>query len=291
MTFRTRFASFALLQSVVLDSIARFLHTQIPYLLLSFRYKFFYSDKKAGSPPSVVISLTSYPARYKFLRKTLISLLLQESDVNFIIHVNLWTDEYRKLPKRLFRMQSDKLKFFEIEENMRVFLKLLPTMRREPLLPIVTADDDIYYKGSWLKNLYDEYLRTEFVAIGYRACLFEPSGSTSVPPYSNWPEIRRESGPSPSIFLTGVGGVLYPPRWFSIEDLDYSMPQIFSPGNDDLWYYFLARSKGQIFKKIFANEFEPMYWLGSQRTALWRSNVSNNVNDDYVRNLLAHFKY
>jgi len=274
-----------------LDSVTRFIRTQIPYIFLFIRYKFFYSEKPVGDQPAVIISLTSHPARYKYLRKTLISLLFQKANADFVIQVNLWSDDYKSLPKNIRGMQSSRLQFFEVKENMRVFLKLLPTVHREPWLPIVTADDDIFYKSSWLGNLYEEHLHDGSVSIGYRACLFEHSSSYSIPAYSDWPEITQPMGPSDSIFLTGVGGVLYPPSWFKGEDLDFSLPELLCPSNDDLWYFFLARHKCKKFKKIFGTEYEPLYWFGSQRTALWKNNVTKNVNDEFVRNLLVYFKY
>lgn len=278
-----------LLSLVIIDSLTRFLKTQVPYLLLLFRFKIIRPAPRDGGCPSVIISITSYPARFKYLRKTLISLLQQDVNFNYQIQVNLWSDEFKLLPSDLLELESETLKFFSVDENMRVFLKLIPTMRREPNLPIVTADDDIYYKSKWLKNLYREHLLNSRIAIGYRACTFQQLTAQHANPYSEWPRIDHEYGPSSAVFLTGVGGILYPPSWFTLAELDYSLPCALCPGNDDLWYYFLAKSKGLEFKKIFSNEFEPLYWIGSQKLALWKNNVANNLNDTYITNLLAHF--
>ena len=114
-----------------------------------------------GYDKTLIISLTSYPKRFKDVIHAIRSLMLQTLKANKII---LWLsyeevpEQDKQLPKKLFD-----LKRFGLEikycKNMRSFNKLLPTLELYPNADVVTADDDIYYRADWLKELYETHLK------------------------------------------------------------------------------------------------------------------------------------
>jgi hypothetical protein len=101
-----------------------------------------------GLPGPLIISLTSYPARFSSLHLVLRALLSQSVAADRVI---LWLDpgDEDLLPR------AARLPGLEIRTcpNWRSYKKIVPTLLEAPEAYIVTADDDIYYRPDWLAGL------------------------------------------------------------------------------------------------------------------------------------------
>jgi hypothetical protein len=101
-----------------------------------------------GLPSELVISLTSYPARFAHLHLVLRSLLAQSVRADRVI---LWLDAgHEALLPRAAHLPGLEVR---ICPNWRSYKKIVPTLIEAPDAHIVTADDDIYYGPDWLERL------------------------------------------------------------------------------------------------------------------------------------------
>ena len=103
-------------------------------------------------PGRLVVSLTSYPKRFKGLATTLKTLLSQEVRPDFVV-LWIYKDDAHLLPPNVLRLRSKGLSIRIVDVDMRSYLKLVPALAEFDDAYIVTADDDIYYPRDWLSML------------------------------------------------------------------------------------------------------------------------------------------
>jgi hypothetical protein len=202
--------------------------------------------------------------------------LLQDFE-NFKIVVNLSRLDYSNLPLNLKRLEKFGIEFRLNENDLKVFMKLLPSLQRFPDSTIVTADDDIYYSKRWLSTLIAASFNHPNSIVGYRSVIVpkDLSGKS----YAEWPSPSKSMESRENLLLTGVAGILYPPLIFRREIHKLIELMELSPGNDDLVYYVAANFLGLTRVHLQCQFTFPKYWNGSQRIALWRMNVVEELND------------
>jgi hypothetical protein len=137
-----------------------------------------------GLPGRLVISLTSYPARFPTLHLTLKSLLDQRIRPDKIL---LWIadEDADQLPAAVRELEGDR---FEVRtcEDIRNFKKILPTLAAYPDAFILICDDDTYYPDDWLKRIVGAYdpAQPSIVCTRAHQLTYLPDGS--VAPYRKW---------------------------------------------------------------------------------------------------------
>ena len=104
---------------------------------------------------------------------------------------------------------------------------------------IVTADDDIYYPNDWLSKLYYSYITNPSNISVHRAHRIRLEDN-KIAPYETWEKHVEDESARFDNFLTGVGGVLYPPNCFSKEVLREDVFLGKCPYADDIWFWVMA---------------------------------------------------
>jgi hypothetical protein len=231
--------------------------------------------------------MTSYPARFKFARKSIKSLLMQRG-VNFRIILVLHRDDMIHENYFMDLMSKFDLVIEPYEHNLRSFLKIIPTLHKHSESVIVSADDDMYYRSSWLLELLSGHSKNPLAILGHRGLRIKYDSSGEIAPYVTWPQVR-EPKIDRNILLTSVGGIIYPPGIFNQLVFNMELAMKLTPSNDDFWIYFVSRELGVSQGVVDSNNMEPYYWLSSQKTALWKTNVVENINDAQIRKLSEHF--
>ena len=255
---------------------------------LRFALRWALRHKPHWLPGRLVVSLTSYPKRFKGLATTLKTLLSQEVRPDFVV-LWIYKDDAHLLPPNVLRLRSKGLSIRIVDVDMRSYLKLVPALTEFDDAYIVTADDDIYYPRDWLSMLVSavKLERREVVGLRGRWIEFEADGSFA--PYTSWKFLEKETPASARVLLTGVGGTLYPPNCFPAEVADVKKFLSLSPSTDDLWFYFLLRKNGYVSRKVGG-------WIpseiveGSQQQSLWAINEGGE-NDRAWNRLVQAFGY
>ena len=235
----------------------------------------------------VIVSLTSYMPRFGTLQLTIKTLLLQNPRADRVI---LWlSDSDRKLiPRNVIKLQKYGLTI-ERCEDIGSYKKIIPALISYPDATVVTADDDAYYWPSWLEELIEAGRNGGKEIVCHRAHKLDFDIRGGVLPYSDWEFETLDRNPSPSIFPTGVGGVLYKPGILHSDVLDQNLFRQICPSADDLWLFWMGLRNGVTYRKI-GNTRRLLTWRGSQKVGLYLNNVHGvKSNDKQVDALVSHF--
>lgn len=239
---------------------------------------------KHGLPGTLVVSLTSFPARFATLDLTLRALLAQSVQPDLVV---LWVapEDRKLLPPSVTRLEEHN---FIIREHRDIgpFKKIVPSLKAYPGAFIVTADDDVYYPTGWLGRFVAAY-RSPDEIICQRAHRIRFRAGELLP-YTQWEINIPEEVTGPTVFPTGHGGVLYPPGALPPQTTDEATFLRLCPRADDVWLYWMAARARRSFRHVTApRRFRQ--WPGSQTVALQHSNVKQGGNDKQIAAMLAAF--
>ena len=194
-----------------------------------------------SSDSEIIISLTSFPQRMYELHYTIYSLLNQSVKPSKVI---LWLGKEQfpnledDIPKQVLDLRNNGLTI-SWYSNIYSYTKLIPTLIQHPDNIIVTADDDIYYETDWLERLLKGHKEHPDCIISHRAHRVKLE-KNRIAPYKKWKKRIGPSKPSFLNFLTGVGGVLYPPKCFYKDITNEELFTKLAPKADDVWFWAMA---------------------------------------------------
>jgi hypothetical protein len=242
-----------------------------------------------GLPGQLIVSLTSYPARFATLSLTL-SCLRNQTVVPDRIMLWIARGDLIQFRKRF----GSEIRGVSVAEcdDVRSFTKLVPCLEQFPEAFIVTADDDMYYEPEWLETLvraFDPLAPTIVCRRAHRIRVDDVTGAPLPQRLWEW-DVQDEASRQPSSDLepTGVAGILYPPGCLHRDATRRDLFLKLCPTSDDMWFYFMARRRGTLCKKT-GGIFEQKFWPGSQDQSLW--SVNKTVNDGQIKALVAEFGF
>lgn len=274
--------------------VGKIYRTIRPYFFMSktlLAFKFFKdADKKSHDlPAELIISLTSYPARYKTLHLTLKCLLMQTIKVDKVI---LWIayEDFDSLPQSILTLQDKGLTILQTKDT-RSYKKIIPTLEKFPDAFIVTVDDDIYYPSDVVENLLNKYNENPGQVIASRTHIMKFDENDKLKPYMGW-EMEKFNNKNHILhFLTSGAGTLFPPNIFY---KDMSKEELFiklAPNADDVWLFFMLRLNS--INVIHSEKpFKLINWPSSQKTALFNTNALEDGfnNDVQIANVVEYYK-
>jgi len=147
--------------------------------------------------------------------------------------------------------------------------------------PLVTADDDALYSGGWLADLWTAWKARPHLIHAHRARRMTVFGQ-ELTPYLSWP-FASDSRPSHANFITGVGGVIYPPPFLAFLAQGGTAFTDCCPTADDIWLTVNAIRAGIEVAQVGDEAYEPLLVPGSQETRLYSINVLQGRNQTQLR--------
>lgn len=243
-------------------------------------------QKPHGLPGELIISLTSYPPRYPTLALTLQCLLRQDKKPDRVI---LWIadKDMAALPESVLSMKSHGLEI-RTAPDTGSYKKIIPALQAFPDAFIATADDDLYYRSTWLGDLIAEWNGSPRQIVCHRAHGVQFDAAKAPLPYQQW--LHEIPGPEMAahVFPTSGAGVLYPPHSLDPDVLAEASFRELCPNADDVWLYWMGRRAGSVYKK--AKKRHPIImWPGSQHVALAYENYCDNGNDLKIKNMIGAY--
>lgn len=202
--------------------------------------------------PRLIVSMTSFPARIERVYVTAYSLLAQSMKADEVV---LWLgadkfpEKEKELPPDLLSLREKGLTIRWVED-IRSYTKLVPALKEFPDDIIVTADDDLYYPREWLEKLYDAYLKEPNLIHCHRAHTITFDKNGEVADYADWKRHDKCEKATYLNFLTGVGGVLYPPHCLDEAVMDKALFKELAPTADDIWFWAMAVKNGTKIRKL-----------------------------------------
>jgi hypothetical protein len=274
----------------VLRAVKIYACHHVHHLQLTFRFRRFHIRPKKGPHglgAPLVVTLTSYPPRFRLLHFNLMSLLNQTVTTDRVV---LWIAEEDKglLPEKVHGLTRHGLEI-RYTSQLRSFKKLVPSLRAFPNAFLVTADDDVVYPDDWLESLvggYDPDAPTIVCRRAHRVVRRDAGFA----PYLKWEmnvTDHQSSQSSADLLPVGIGGILYPPHSLHADVVDAHVFMRLCPQADDLWFWWMGRRTGTRVKRVHEGD-KPEMVPGSQEASLMHSNWAGG-NDRQLAALLAEF--
>lgn len=235
----------------------------------------------------VIVAMTSIPSRLSIVHLVVRSLLNQQVLPKKIV---LWLhkDLQNRLPQKLFKLQGDtfEIRYSDLTCSHR---KLIYALEQFPDDIIVTCDDDLLYRKSWLKNLYDEHLNNSKAILANQTRYISHDGNGTLLPYKQWKHENGKHFNQKAVLPIGAGGVLYPPHSLDKKTTDQNLFLKLTPKADDLWFKAMALLKGTDAYLVENKTKSPIPIFGSQKQSLKKTNVDGDKNRVQWLNVTEYF--
>lgn len=242
----------------------------------------------------LIVSITSYEERFSDLVLSLYSIFNQSVKPDRVI---LWLSDkipdLTYLPYEITKYIKNGLEI-KFVKDINSYTKIIYALKNFPNAVIVTADDDVYYHADWLKKLYYSYISHPKDIQVHRAHRIKMSGQ-KIAPYDTWTRHVNEEDARYTNFLTGVGGVLYPPSCFTKEVLREDIFLKNSPYADDVWLWVMALLSGRKIR-VVKNHIKTLTCtnifrqIGLSREKTLYSYNRCGINDVQLNNLIKYYK-
>lgn len=242
-----------------------------------------------GRADDVIVSLTSYPARIGTAWKTLETIFRQSVLPSEVVLV-LSSVEFPRMeiPASVSRFKHQGLRVVFVDNNIRSYKKLVPVMSEYGNKAIITVDDDVLYPHHWLRDLINAHRLLPEHIVGHRGTVIKSIGR-DVAPYVDWPQANKQS-PAARVFLTGMGGILYPPNFLQFETTkDMSLATKLAPTADDIWFKAMSMLAGVNVSKVSDSRGDFMTVRSAQRSSLRDVNVAQGRNESQFKAVMDHF--
>ncbi len=241
----------------------------------------------------LIVSLTSFPPRIPTLHRCIQSLLEQRTRPDRVI---LWlADEQfpnreKDLPQNLLALRERGLSISWCDD-LKPHKKYYQTMQQAPEAIVVTVDDDVEYDSDLLSDLMAAHGKHPRAVVCQCAREMKFTEDGTPHPYSEWnvaaPDKYRDK-PEMLLLPIGVRGVLYPPHCLDARVFDQAKLKELALCADDLWLRIMGILHGTPVLLV-APRVSLRYIPTTQETALWKSNLAENKNDEYLKNLLDEY--
>lgn len=250
-----------------------------------------YAQRRAAPrhdlPGELVVSLTSYPARYRFLLPTLQSLLTQSVKPDRVI-LYLEDKDEAQLPPQIEEMKGRGLEI-RTGKNLKSFGKLIPALREYGQAFIATADDDVYYPPEWLAELIEAWKEKRTI-VGHYGHYIQIDRATGSPgPCGEWLSRFEDAEGDRDYYLPlGECGILYPPHSLHPDVLDDSVFLDIAAGADDFWFFFMGLRAGSKYSPS-NSDWRRINWPDSQASGLSANPDLLAFNDARIATLVKRY--
>ena len=267
--------------------------------LQSIPFQFYYSFKKKYSylnnenrAHHIVVSLTSYPARFKALHLVIKSILNQnmKPDIIFLCLAKEEADDESVLPSSVLELKKYGLQIYIAQENLKPHNKYLYAAKLFPDSIIITIDDDCIYDKNLVRDLYNSFLKFPAAVSAKRVHKIIKDENGKLLPYNKWHyEYKNKTNPSFDLISTGVGGVLYPPNILPRKTFDAEKIKELCLDADDIWLKFIELKNNIPVVWVKDGRTHPLIIKNTQKVTLQKNNYHKNKNDFYISNLQNYF--
>jgi hypothetical protein len=279
-------------------SLRSFIKRKFIYPLQSFPLQCYYSAKKSYNTLNnqnrehhIVVSLTSFPARFGTLHYALKSILTQsiQPDLIFLCLTKNEVKDESELPQSILELRKYGLRIFFADDNLKPHNKYYYAMKLYPNSLLITVDDDNMYDKNLIMDLYNSYLKNPAAISARRVHKMRRNDDNEILPYTKWLyEHKNETNPSLALLATGVGGVLYPPGILPGETFDAQKIRELCLNADDIWLKFMEL-KNNIPVVWVSGRVHPLPIGKTQKITLQANNYHENQNDAYITALQNHY--
>lgn len=241
----------------------------------------------------VIVSLTTFGKRLYDVATTIESIMQGSMLPNRIV---LWLGEEHKDEELPLSLQLQQKRGLQVEycKDIRSYTKLVPSLRKYPDEIIITIDDDVVYEPDLIENLFRTYKAKPSCICANRIHEIVLDEDGKPIDYQKWKWGANPKTASPLNFLTGVGGVLYPPHCLDEELFNEKVFLDICKYADDIWFYSMALKKGTPIIKSFTHRSDGVDFFvnpGVQDVRLSLVNVrTKHLNNVQLENVFERYQ-
>jgi hypothetical protein len=229
----------------------------------------------------IIVSLTTYDRRFYEVYLTIESIMQQSMKPNRII---LWLGNELENIDIPITLKNQQKRGLEIKycKDIKSYKKLIPALKEFPSAAVITIDDDHLYHFDLVENLINAYKKNPNLIYCAKMHRMKLLRNRKPDKYKKWKINCILFDISPLNFLTGIGGVLYPPHCFNKEVLNESVFMDICQYADDIWFNAMALLNGIKIQKIFTHNIngnEHLRNMNAQYTSLSQINLDKKMND------------
>lgn len=239
----------------------------------------------------IIVSLTTFPARFDMIELCLKSLVLQTIKPDKIM---VYLDNnciQSEIDLKLGKYMQYGIEFILKQEDLKPHKKYFYAMQDFPNDIVITVDDDAIYPPDLIESLLLANKKYPDCICARRVHKITRKFNGELHSYNNWiNNYTISKKPSFKLIATGIGGVLYPPNCLDKRAFDKQSIMQTSLRQDDLWLKFMEVLNGT--KTVWASNKcpEPYTIENSQTVCLSHENVANFQNDNAINLLTSKFK-
>ena len=267
-------------------------------LKLCIRLKGFGGMKPLGHKidgKEVIIALTSYGRRIDSVLPFAIYSLFRQTVMPSKIILVLDDFERDKVDCRIRYFEKVGLTIMYDKRDLRSFKKLVPVLEHFPNDIIITVDDDVYYRKFFLEKMLKSFQENRNCIHAYTMHEVTFTTEGNLKKYHDWIDNDFvKDFPAEKAFPVGVGGILYQKTLLYADVCDVNLFKRLCPMADDIWFFFMAKLNGTMYKKIENKTrhyifMDGLYQLTHKDASLSKENVGENKNDIQLRNVISHY--
>jgi protein O-GlcNAc transferase len=230
------------------------------------------------------VSVTSHPARFNALATSLAALKTQILQPQSI-HLFIANTDMAVLPNSVKQLEKSGYIKITTCDDLGSGKKLIPALKTQGKHPIITIDDDLYFENDlFLQLMINHYLYPDTI-VAARVHRLAVNEAGEVLPFSDWHKhYDLTEGPAKDLMPTTGAGTLFPPRALHDDASDTALYTNLSHNTDDLWWYFQARRKGTLIRRL--SGLDQLDFIDStQEVGLWK-NGNQDRNEVNLKALL-----
>lgn len=242
-----------------------------------------YGLTKEKRNPQLIVSLTSFPQRIKYVWKSISTILSQTVKPDRVV---LWLadtqfpNKEQDLPAELLQLKEFGLEIMWCED-FKSLKKLLPTLKEFPNDIIVTADDDLYYEKYWLEELYSKYLENQSNVYCHRIARLNLTDNKISMIKTKYYKTNCYNIPSYLNSIFGGSGCLIPPYSFNNEVFNIDMANKLTNNADDLWIWAMLTLNDIKVAEVSGSKSDFQIIDGTIESSLCKKNKKRDFNQIY----------
>ena len=246
------------------------------------------SDDKKLDNKTLIISMTSFPPRIKFVKLSFISIIKQKIDPTLyhcvlVLSISEFLNKELDLPKDLLDLiYLEGIEIIWYYKNIRSHKKLIPTIKKYPNNPILIIDDDTLREEGFIKTFLDDHKKyPNDIIFGYSRYVFNENyqfvGKNKI----------KESEYNLARPSNGLAGTLYPAHTFTDKRFfDENIFMKLSPSSDESWQWCFSIIENKNFRKL-SKQFPIITIPNSQNITLYDEN--KHKYNIITKNLYEYF--
>lgn len=242
---------------------------------------------KADNKIPITVSITTYPARVKWLPVVIGSLVRQTRQPDRVV-LYLSRQQFHNLDSPVFkRIQEQGIQIVLCDDDLRSHKKYLYAMQSFPNDIIITVDDDVLYDKNMIEDLYQSYLKHPGAVSAKRVhkMVFDAQGR--VRPYCKWDISTRDliNVESKELIATGCGGILYPPCCLDQRYNDVDLIKRSCMFADDIWLKIMELLAGTPVVLAQSKSYRLDLIWDTENNGLALDNVGGAGNDQQLNRI------